>query len=173
MISAARAQLDDFLHPSAQCPWRMAPPSSTQSTAASLGLGEAEAASCCARLSSSALTPGQMLGPATGALNWGCTHFLALEVLAQPCLLFSFTSPGAQHFRLPPGTYKGQAQQNRAGIGISLAAGAQQEEFSPSAQKGFCKLKLCRQDQEEETRMAQATSTHQQNSATARGSDTI
>lgn len=135
MISAARAQLDDFLHPSAQCPWRMPPPSSTQSTAASLGLGEAEAASCCARLSSSALTPGQMLGPATGALNWGCTHFLALEVLAQPCLLFSFTSPGAQHFRLPPGTYKGQAQQNRAGIGISLAAGAQQEEFSPSAQR--------------------------------------
>lgn len=106
MISAVGAQLDEFLHLSAQCPWRMSPPSSTQSTATSLGLGEAGARlpSCCARLSSSAKTDGQMLGPATAALNWGCTHFLALKVLAQPCLLFPFTSPGAQHFRLPLGT---------------------------------------------------------------------
>lgn len=83
------------------------------------------AASCCARLSSSAKAHGQMLGPANGALNWGCTHFSALEVLAQPHMLFSFPSPGSQHFRSPPGTYEGQAQQNRAGIGISLAARAQ------------------------------------------------
>lgn len=45
-----------------------------------------------------------MMGPATGALNWGCAHFSALEVLAQPRLLFSFASLGEQHFRLPPGT---------------------------------------------------------------------
>lgn len=44
------------------------------------------------------------MGPATGALNWGCAHFSALEVLAQPRLLFSFASLGEQHFRLPPGT---------------------------------------------------------------------
>lgn len=108
------------------------------------GRGWGAAASCCARLSSSAKTDGQMLGPATAALSWGCAHCLALEVLAQPCLLFSFfplflfsffPSPGAQHFRLSPGIYNGQAQQNRAGIGISFTAGAQQEEVSPSAQK--------------------------------------
>lgn len=99
------------------------------------GRGWGVAASCCARLSSSAKTDGQMLGLATGALSWGCTHFSALEVLAQPCLLLCFASPVAQPFRLPLGTSKGQTQQNRAGIGICLAAGAQREELSPSAQK--------------------------------------
>lgn len=80
-----------------------------------------------------------------------CSSELGLHSLFSPggvsitLPAFFFTSPGAQHFRLPPGSYKGQTQQNCAGIGISLTAGAQQEEISPSAQKGFCKLKLCRQ----------------------------